>query len=243
MTCWLTRFNELGKSDLADYVVHRKIILELLEKALSQDSESGKYGLEKAVHSLVFPMRKTSEEVFIEQQNLWILDERLTYHSFLSSDKALNSLEAIESDSANRPDLLVYNNTMAFGDGSTPLTSVVIIEFKKPMRENYSEEDPLTQAFRMVRDIHDSKLLDKNGRPVRPASDKIPSYCHIICDITSALEIKLQNMGALRTPDNQGYFGFNPNLHAYYEVISYQKMLDDAKKRNRILFEKLNIVT
>ncbi len=240
---FILRFNELGKSDLADYVVHRKIILELLEKSLSQDADTGKYGLEKTVHSLVFPMRKTSEEVFIEQQNLWILDERLTYHSFLSSDKALNSLDAVESDSANRPDLLVYNNTLAFGDGNTPLTSVVIIEFKKPMRENYSEEDPLTQAFRMVRDIHAAKLQDKNGRPIRPASDKIPAYCHIICDITPALEIKLQDMGALRTPDNQGYYGFNPNLKAYYEVISYQKMLDDAKKRNRILFEKLNIVT
>ncbi len=240
---FMQRFNELGKSDLADYVVHRKIILELLEKALSQNPDSGKYGLEKTVHSLVFPMRKTSDEVQIEQQNLWILDERLTYHSFLSSDKSLNSLDGLESDSANRPDLLIYNNTLAFGDGSTPLTSVVIVEFKKPMRENYSEEDPLTQAFRMVRDIHAAKLLDKNGRPIRPASNQIPAYCHIICDLTTSLETKLKDMGAMPTPDNMGYYGFNQNYKAYYEVISYQKMLDDAKKRNRILFDKLNIPT
>jgi len=28
----------------------------------------------------------------------------------------------------------------------------------------------------------------------------------------------------------------------YYEVIDYTKMLQDAKKRNRIFFDKLNLV-
>jgi hypothetical protein len=50
-------------------------------------------------------------------------------------------------------------------------------------------------------------------------------------------------MAAFRTPDNLGYYGFNPTLNAYYEVISYRKLLADAQKRNRILFEKLNIPT
>jgi hypothetical protein len=73
--------NELGKTALAQYVVHRRVIVELLEKALSISSETGRYALEKAVHSLVFPMRATSDEVPFEQQNLWIIDERLTFHS------------------------------------------------------------------------------------------------------------------------------------------------------------------
>lgn len=33
--------NEIGKTSLAQYIVHRKIILELLEKYLSQDQETG----------------------------------------------------------------------------------------------------------------------------------------------------------------------------------------------------------
>lgn len=49
-------------------------------------------------------------------------------------------------------------------------------------------------------------------------------------------------MGARKT-DNLGYYGFNETLNAYYEVISYTKRLADAKKRNRILFEKLNLPT
>ena len=69
----------------------------------------------------------------------------------------------------------------------------------------------------------------------------MPSYAYIICDLTPILETKVQNMGAIRTPDNQGYYGFNQTLNAYYEIISYNKALGDARKRNRILFDKLNI--
>ena len=47
--------------------------------------------------------------------------------------------------------------------------------------------------------------------------------------------------GLIRTPDNLGYFGYNPSLSAYVEVISYTKLLRDAKKRNKILFDKLNL--
>jgi hypothetical protein len=48
-------------------------------------------------------------------------------------------------------------------------------------------------------------------------------------------------MGGRRTPDNLGYYDFNEALNAYYEILSYEKILGDAKKRNRILFEKLNL--
>ncbi len=43
------------------------------------------------------------------------------------------------------------------------------------------------------------------------------------------------------TPNNLGYYGYNETLNAYYEVISYAKLLADTKKRNRILFDKLNL--
>jgi hypothetical protein len=41
------------------------------------------------------------------------------------------------------------------------------------------------------------------------------------------------------TPDGEGYFGYNQNYGAYIEVISYNKLLKDAKDRNKVLFDKL----
>jgi hypothetical protein len=78
---------------------------------------------------------------------------------------------------------------------------------------------------------------------VRARLRGIPAYCYIICDLTPPVELRIQNMGARRTPDNLGYYGFNETLNAYYEVISYNKLLFDAGKRNRVLFEKMNLPT
>jgi hypothetical protein len=178
-----------------------------------------------------------------EQQNLWIIDERLTFHSFLSSDKPLNTIAAIEDGSDSRPDILIFNRTLAFSEGDQPLTSLVVIEFKRPMREGYTDEDPVSQVYRMVREIRSGQSQDNKGQLIRPLTNNVPAYCYIICDLTAALETRLQNMSALRTPDNLGYYSYNPTLNAYYEVISYPKLLRDAKKRNRILFEKLNLPT
>jgi hypothetical protein len=238
---FMERFNELGTSALAQYVLHRKIILDLFEKALQRDPNTGRYSLEKTVHNIVFPMRTTSDDVPFAQQNLWIIDERLTYHSFLSSDKPLKSLEPIDNPSDSRPDILIFDRPLAFGEDGQPLTSIVVVEFKRPDRDDYRDEDPISQVYRMIRDVRDGKMKDSQGRWLRTASSQIPSYAYIICDLTPDLETRVQNMGAFRTPDNQGYYGFNLNLNAYYEIISYNKLLGDARKRNRVLFDKLNI--
>jgi hypothetical protein len=41
------------------------------------------------------------------------------------------------------------------------------------------------------------------------------------------------------TSDGEGYFGHNPDPGAYIEVISFEKLLRDAKERNQVLFDKL----
>lgn len=233
--------NELGKTALAQYVVHRRVILELLQKAISRDPGTGEYALEKTIHQLIFPMRATSDDVPFEQQNLWIIDERLTFHTFLASDKPISQLIPLANESDSRPDLLIFDRPLAFSEDGGALQAMVVVEFKKPDRSNYRDEDPVTQVYRMVREIRSGERKDKTGRFIRPSSDQIPAYCYIICDLTPSVETKIQNMGARRTPDNLGYYGFNETLNAYYEVISYTKLLDDAKKRNRILFDKLNV--
>ena len=240
---YIEQENEIGKSALAKYITHRRVILELLEKAVSLERSKGKYPLEKAVHRLVFPMRRASDEVPTEQQNLWVIDERLSYHAFLTSDQPLNKIGVLDTDSESRPDILIFNRPLLFGDGTEPMTSMVVIEFKRADRTDYREENPVDQVFRMVREVRDGVRKDIKGRPIRPLARDIPAYCYIICDITADFEMDLQNRGAHSTPDNLGYYAYNPTLNAYYEVISYSKLLSDAKRRNRVLFDRLNLPT
>lgn len=72
------RISDANKSVLADYVDHRRIILDLLEKYLQSNNE-GKYDTESCIHQLIYPMRATAEEIEYEAHNLWLIDERLAY--------------------------------------------------------------------------------------------------------------------------------------------------------------------
>ena len=83
----LAKFEDLDQTALAQHVIHRRIVLNLLDQALSRDDDTGRYQLEAVVHRLIHPMRKGSDEVEFEEQNLWVLDDRLTYHEFLELDK------------------------------------------------------------------------------------------------------------------------------------------------------------
>ncbi len=241
---FLENYNELGVSTLARYVAQRKILLDFLERAINKREDTQRYPLERVVHQLIFPRHKTSDDVASNEQNLWIIDERLTYQTFISSDKAISSLKMqIDSTSRREPDLLLFDRKIIFGD-EQPVKSIILVEFKKPMLNNYTmEKNPLLQCFEMVEDIRSGKFLDpKSGRPISVATKDIPAFCYIVCDITDSLKRVLKTFQAFITPDNQGYYGFHPQYAAYYEVMDYNKLLRDAKQRNRIFFDKLNIL-
>lgn len=237
---FLEEWNDAGKSKLAEYIAHRKTILTILEKTLERQI-GGKYSLEEIIHQIIFPLRQTSDNISYDQHNLWIIDEKLSYHYYLSSDIPLRKVGVIESDSNLRPDLLIFDHPIAVVDAEVPYGSVVIFEFKRPLRDNYDErENPIDQVLDYIRAIKQGKALDRKGRPI-PVSEKTPFYCYIICDLTATVKTRAENTNLQLTPDEMGYFGYNTKLGAYIEVISFNKLVSDSKKRNRILFDMLNI--
>lgn len=239
---FMEQYNELGVSALAQYVAHRKILLEFLDRAISTDDKNGKYPLEKVVHQLVYPMQSTSEDIPYHEQNLWMIDERLAFHSFVASDKGLSSIDRLESDSKKRADLVIFDEQIVFTEGEHPINSIITVEFKRPGRDDYTGNDnPVNQSFRLIEQIRSGKFKIK-GRTILISNEKIPAIAYSICDITPSLKQVLKDLDATETPDKQGYYGFHRNHGVYYEVIGYGKLLADAQKRNRIFFDKLNLI-
>lgn len=244
---FLTEFNEIGKSDLARYIVHRKAVIELLDDLIGKNA-SDKFTNEDIIHSIFFPIRSTSDEIPHIKQNLWLLDERLTYHSFLSSDRSFESKKGLKSKSVDRTDLLIFNDAVAFSEDTLPpYSSFTIVEFKKPQRNDYidndSKKNPLDQVERYIENLLDGKVTTRNGRSLK-IEKNTPFYVYIICDITPSFERILMNREFSKTPDGQGYFNFkNKYYSAYIEILPFEKVLKDAKKRNRILFDKLGLTT
>jgi hypothetical protein len=239
---FMENYNELGTAALAQYVAHRKIILEFLERAISLDPSDGKYPLEKVVHQLVFPMRHTTDDIPSHEQNLWMIDERLTFHTFCASDKPLRTLERLDVDSSKRGDLVIFDEKIIFSEGDHPINCITTVEFKRPGRDDYTASDnPAMQSIRLIEDIRSGTFKVK-GRPISVSNQNIPAISYSICDLTPTLRQALKDMDAFVTPDNQGYYGFHRGYGVYYEVMDYDKLLRDAQKRNKIFFDKLNVL-
>jgi hypothetical protein len=187
-------------------------------------------------------MGTTSDEVPFDRHNLWLLDERLAYHKFLASDKQLRVTAPLVNNSQKELDIVVFDKACAFANSTEgPFQTVTIIEFKRPMRTNYPEnENPFGQVLEYVEDIGKGKARTANGRDV-PVAHGVHYYCYIVADMTDKLEQHAYKAGLEKTPDGQGFFGYNKPYRAYIEFISYTKLLTDAKQRNRVFFDKLGL--
>lgn len=68
---------------------------------------------------------------------------------------------------------------------------------------------------------------------------KIFDFFVILCDVDLSIK-KLAKLEDLKvTPDNMGFYKYIDSYKAYLEIIPYNKLIQDSKKRNRILFDKL----
>lgn len=236
------KITEVGSAKLAEYVLHRKKILELLDVQLRKSNE-GKYSKEDAVHQLIFPLRKTSDDISLEEHNLWVIDERLSFHDYLASDTTFKAIKQTTSDSTKETDIIVFNKPHILNEDQKPYSSIVIVEFKRPMRDDYTDkENPISQVNKYARELLENKALDKNGRPF-DLREGTPLYAYIVCDLTIKMRQFAEDQNFTVLPDNDGYFNFNKNYNLYIEIISFDKLIKDSKKRNKILFEKLNLPT
>jgi hypothetical protein len=245
---YLKTVADIKKSDLANYVAHRRIILDLLEKAIQRKTD-GKYVREELIHNLIMPMGNTSDEVHFDICNLWLVDERLAFHDYLASDKTLAAMPITDSAATKEPDILsfnVFDTPVLISDTQKlPLASLVIVELKRPMRNDAApgdEKDPIEQALGYLERIRNGSVQTQSGRPI-PKSEDIPGFCYAICDITPTIEKRCKLLGLTPTHDYSGYFGYNQNYKAYVEVISFDRLVNAAKERNKAFFDKLGLPT
>lgn len=232
------RISDANSSVLTEYIVRRKVIISLLERGLRK-RDDGKFNIESYMHNLVYPMGTTSEDQAYEVHNLWLLDEKLAYCSYISSDVPFNN-----DRSEGRADILILDSPVAISDNKndgTAFDTIILFELKRPMRNDYSPGDnPIDQLFGYAEKLKSGTAKDKNGRTVK-VSETTKFYLYAVCDITPTLVPILHRNGFSETPDTLGYYNFNSNYNAYFEVLSYDKVLLDAQKRNRVLFEKLGV--
>lgn len=235
----LAKVSDANGAALAEYVAHRKVIIDLLESAIKKTPD-GRYQKEAIIHDLIYPMRSTSETEPYNKHNLWLVDERLAYCSYISSDIPFDN-----DPKQERTDIMILDHPVAISEDEndgTEFDTIILFELKRPMRDDYTEDqNPISQLYDYIDKIKSKTAKDKDGRPII-AGDHTKFYLYVICDITEKLmKIVRRNGNFSRTPDGMGYYGYNDDYKAYVEILPLNKVINDAKKRNRILFDKLGL--
>ncbi len=245
---YLDKAEDLKQSDLANYVAHRRVVIDLLEYAVEQQDD-GRFCREDVIHDLIVPKGVTSLDNEFRHQNLWLIDERLAFHHFLASDKNLSTYPTTSNASGRRPDiasLRLFETPLFFGEPSRLQASITVIEIKKPMRRDFKageteNKDPILQALGYLRRLREGASTI-NGRPI-PNAEKIPGFVYVLADFTDSLIDCCRMHQLQKTADGLGYFGYQRDeaFNAYIQVISFDGLVISAKERNRAFFDQLGL--
>ena len=232
------RVSDVSESILAEYVVHRRAILNIYRAALNRQSDDA-FKREAYLHDLIYPRRTTSDDIAYPAHNLWLIDERLTYSSFISSDMPFDG-----NTHEERPDVLVLNYPTFVSADQTdglPYDTVTILELKRPDRDDYTDSDnPIDQLLHYATKIRSGNARDTRGRYIA-VNENTRMYLYAICDMTPKLQQLLDMRGFMETADGQGRVLYNPKLRATIEVLPFEKVYRDANMRNQAYFRILGI--
>lgn len=230
--------SEKSKSELIHYVALRKYLLDLLARKLEY-RDDGKHHTEGAVHDIIFPRKKDTDRVTYEGHNLWILDERLSFTNYVSSDIPF------DSGKTDRGDLIAYGHRIAMRGDNITTNPITIFEFKRPGRDDFADpsstDDPIAQIVRYANRLRDKKFKTPPGRPME-VNENTPFYGYVVCEFTPKVEEWLEREKSFTPmPDRKGWFSYLPGPRMYIEVLSWDKVLNDAVLRNKIFFHKLGM--
>lgn len=139
---------EAEQRSLAEYIIRRKVVLDFIEILLQKvrdDTRDSAYQREDVLHSFICPLRintlsdgrKKVEPA--ASHDLWIVDERLTFAQYFSSDEEFSVLSGA-IDSEERPDVLIFDYVHGLRQVEEP-SKVLLVEFKRPGRTSYADDE------------------------------------------------------------------------------------------------------
>ena len=254
ITTFSEAIEEAGKAiedteqrSLAEYVVRRKVVLDFIEILLQKvgdENTDSSYQREDILHSFICPLRvytladESKKVQAASSHDLWLVDERLTFAQYFSSDVEFSKLSSAFK-SEERPDVLIFDYVHGLRQTEHP-SKVLLVEFKRPGRMVYrDDENPQAQIERYIRQLLAGSLSDVRGRPIKTDQNTI-FYCFIVADIVGKLDE--WTFSWQRTADGRGRL-YQPDhgFRGSIEVIGWDALLADARARHQAFFDKAGI--
>lgn len=228
--------SNFSQSKLANYVIRRKVVLNVFDKFLDWQ-EDNKFKWEEDLHNIIFPMGGDNDIVPFNKHNLWLLDERLTFHTYIASDKKIQNMKTIDSDSSKEPDLAIFDKRWAYSPDDE-FSSLVIFEFKRPGRAVADSIDK--QVINYFKLMIDGKTKTYRGRSIDIDKDT-PKFGYIICEIDRSLREDLLTWHSYKNTPSGTLYKYWSELNMYVEIMNFQHVHKSATERHQAFFRMLGI--
>ncbi len=234
----VSKIDSNKKEALAEYVIHRKNVIELVEAARKFDSE-GKRAPEDVIHDLIFKRFTDSTRINYFQHNLWFVDDALAFLPYISSDRTIHGGKRSKGDKIT--DIAFFDDSLILGDNDG--TTVTIVEFKKPSRDDYrygsDKTDPVVQVLNTLEQVSSVGGIAKMDGEHFNLSGVVKRFAYIIADHTSTLIPVLKRHDFKNEWNPNIYFRFHENEQVYIQAFGYKTLVENAKKRNQAFFAVL----
>jgi hypothetical protein len=232
------KIDENNKEALAEYVVHRKKVIELIEAARKYGA-SGTHAPEDTIHDLVFRRFSDNVESDYFEHNLWLIDDALAFLPYISSDRAMHGKGRKKGDKI--ADLALFDESLVLGDNDG--TTITIVEFKRPSRDDYRfgnvQHDPVLQVLKTLDDATAAGGIARTDGSHFAFSGVVRRFGYIIADIKPSLA-KVLSLHDFKNDWNPSiYVRYRDNEEIFIQAMGYDTLIANAKKRNQAFFSVL----
>lgn len=234
----VSKIDQNNKEALAEYVIHRKNVIELVEAARKYTSDA-KHHPEEVIHDLIFRRFSDSATHDYFEHNLWLIDDALAFLPYVSSDRTIHGGKRSKGDKV--ADLALFDDSLVLGDNDG--TTVTIVEFKKPSRDDYvfgpEKTDPVTQVVETLEKAVRAGGVTRTDGTHMSFSGVIRRFGYIVADLTPSLVKVLKKHDFLNDQNPKIFFRYRDNEKIFIQAIGYDTLVENAKKRNQAFFTVL----
>lgn len=234
----IDKIDEVNKEALAEYVIHRKNVIELIEAARKY-GDDGKHPPEDVIHDLIFKRFADSVSTEYFDHNLWVIDDLLAFLPYVSSDRTMHGGRRRKGDKI--ADLVFFDDSLVLGDSDG--TTLTIVEFKKPSRDDYKidneKTDPVRQVLSTLNKAVAQGSISKTDGTHFDLSSVVRRNAFIIADLTPSLRTVLIEHDFRNQANPKIFHRYYGNQGVFVQAFGYDTLVENAKKRNQAFFSVL----
>lgn len=191
------------------------------------------------IHDVIFKRFSDSTTTSYFEHNLWLVDDALAFVSYVSSDRTMHGKGRKKGDKI--ADLAFFEDSLVFESGGE--TTISIVEFKRPSRDDYKfgdeKADPVVQVIETLEKAQSSGGIYKADGEFFAFRSVVRRFAYIIADIKPSLVKVLKRHDFKSDVNPDIYVNYRTNENIFIQVMGYDTLIKDARKRNQAFFDVL----